>query len=60
MNLISEIQPARKCTKEEAEEFLNQALEKGVLKPAKVAKKEVEAEKKVVESDDDADLDDDL
>lgn len=59
-NLISEIQPARKCTKEEAEEFLNQALEKGVLKPAKVAKKKVEAEKKPVESDDDADLDDDL
>lgn len=58
-NLISEIQPARKCTKEEAEEFLNQALEKGVLKPAKVAKKKVEAEKKPVETDD-AELDDDL
>lgn len=59
-NLISEIQPALKVTKEEAEEFLNKALEKGVLKPAKVAKKKVEAEKKVVEESDDADLDDDL
>jgi CarD family transcriptional regulator len=59
-NLISEIQPALKVTKEEAEEFLNKALEKGVLKPAKVAKKKVEAEKKVVEETDDADLDDDL
>jgi hypothetical protein len=39
---------------------LNKALEKGVLKPAKVAKKKVEAEKKVVEETDDADLDDDL
>jgi CarD family transcriptional regulator len=51
-NLISEIQPARRCTKEEAEEFLNQALEKGVLKPAKVVKKKVEAVKKAAEDDD--------
>ena len=53
-NLISEIQPALKVTKEEAEEFLNKALEKGVLKPAKVAKKKAEAPKKA-EADDDAD-----
>ena len=39
VNLISEIAPALKVSKEEAEEFLNQALERGVLKPAKVAKK---------------------
>ena len=56
-NLISEIQPALKVTKEEAEEFLNKALEKGVLKPAKVAKKKVEAEKKPVADDDEFDDD---
>ncbi len=39
VNLISEIAPALKVSKEEAEEFLNQALERGVLKPAKAAKK---------------------
>ena len=57
-NLISEIQPARRCTKEEAEEFLNQALEKGVLKPAKVVKKAAVA-KKVAEDDDAVDDTDD-
>jgi hypothetical protein len=36
---------------------LNKALEKGVLKPAKVVKKKVEAVKKT--DDDDADLEDD-
>lgn len=56
-NLISEIQPALKVTKEEAEEFLNKALEKGVLKPVKAAKKKVEAPKADT-SDDDADFDD--
>ncbi len=35
VNLISEIQPALKCTTEEAEAYLDKALEKGVLKPAK-------------------------
>jgi CarD family transcriptional regulator len=54
-NLISEIQPALKVTKEEAEEYLNKALEKGVLKPVKAAKKKADAPKKV-EEDDDADL----
>lgn len=46
VNLISEIAPALKVSKEEAEEFLNAALEKGVLKPVKVVKKKVEAVKK--------------
>ena len=57
VNLISEIAPALKVSKEEAEEFLNQALEKGVLKVAKVAKKKVEAVVKVADDADD-DLDD--
>ena len=52
-NLISEIQPALKVTKEEAEEFLNKALEKGVLKPAKAAKKKAEAPKKAAPAEDD-------
>ena len=38
VNLISEIQPALKCTSEEAEVYLDKALEKGVLKPAKATK----------------------
>ncbi len=46
VNLISEIAPALKVSKEEAEEFLNAALEKGVLKPVKVVKKKTEAVKK--------------
>lgn len=54
VNLISEIAPALKVSKEEAEEYLNKALEKGVLKPAKIVKKKVEAVKKV---EDDADID---
>ncbi len=58
VNLISEIAPARRCTNEEAEEFLNAALEKGVLKPAKVVKKKAEAPAKAEPKDDDADLDD--
>ena len=60
VNLISEIAPALKVSKEEAEEFLNQALEKGVLKVAKVAKKKVEAVVKVADdADDDSDDEDD-
>lgn len=43
VNLISEIQPALKCTSEEAEVYLDKALEKGVLKPAKVAAKPAKA-----------------
>ena len=59
-NLISEIQPALKVTKEEAEAFLNAALEKGVLKPAKVAKKKAEApKKKAADADSDDDPEDD-
>jgi CarD family transcriptional regulator len=55
-NLISEIQPALKVTKEEAEEFLNKALEKGVLKPVKAAKKKVEAEPKPADDEAEDDL----
>ena len=54
-NLISEIQPALKVSKEEAEEYLNKALEKGVLKPAKVAKKKAEAAVKAAPADEDDD-----
>ena len=35
INLISEIAPALKVSAEEAEQYLNDALERGVLKPAK-------------------------
>ena len=41
VNLISEIQPALRVTTEEAEIYLDKALEKGVLKPAKAATKPV-------------------
>ena len=41
VNLISEIQPALRVTTEEAEIYLDKALEKGVLKPAKAAIKPV-------------------
>ena len=40
-NLISEIQPALRVTTEEAELYLDKALEKGVLKPAKPVTKPV-------------------
>ena len=46
VNLISEIQPALRVTTEEAEIYLDKALEKGVLKPAKPVAKS--AAKKVV------------
>jgi CarD family transcriptional regulator len=39
VNLISEISPALKVSAEEAEEYLDAALAKGVLKPAKDVKK---------------------
>ena len=57
VNLISEIQPALRVTREEAEEFLNKALEKGVLKPTKAAKKPpvAVAAKKSSSDDDDED-----
>lgn len=38
INLISEIAPALKVSTEEAEAFLDEALAKGVLKPAKAKK----------------------
>ncbi len=41
VNLISEIQPALRVTTEEAEIYLDKALEKGVLKPAKPVTKAV-------------------
>ena len=37
VNLISEIQPALRVTTEEAELYLDKALEKGVLKAADIA-----------------------
>lgn len=44
LNLISEIAPSKKCSTEEATRFLDQALERGVLKVAgKAAKSEVKA-----------------
>jgi CarD family transcriptional regulator len=60
VNLISEIAPALKVSNEEAEAFLNAALEKGVLKPAKTAKKKAETAKPADDGadDDSADLDD--
>ena len=39
INLISEIAPALKVSAEEAERYLDEALAKGVLKPAKAAAK---------------------
>jgi len=39
INLISEIAPALKVSAEEAEAYLDEALAKGVLKPAKAAAK---------------------
>ncbi len=41
VNLISEIQPALRVTTEEAEIYLDKALERGVLKPAKTVSKTV-------------------
>ena len=39
VNLVSEISPALKVSAEEAEAYLDEALAKGVLKPAKATKK---------------------
>jgi CarD family transcriptional regulator len=56
VNLISEIQPALRVTTEEAELYLDKALEKGVLKPAKPVTKPIvkSAAKKVAKPDVDA------
>ena len=44
LNLISEIAPSKKCSTEEATRFLDQALERGVLKvTGKAAKSEAKA-----------------
>ena len=64
INLVSEIAPALKVSAEDAEIFLDEALSKGVLKPAKGgAKAEKPAAEKPVApkpaADDDDDLDDD-
>ncbi len=56
MNLISEIEPALKVTRAEAEAFLDEALAKGVLKPKKVAKKAAAPKKAAKSSDEDGDL----
>jgi CarD family transcriptional regulator len=53
INLISEIAPALKVSTEEAEAFLDEALAKGVLKPAK-AKKAAAAPKAKASDDDEA------
>jgi CarD family transcriptional regulator len=42
VNLVSEISPALKVSAEEAEAYLDEALAKGVLKPAKATKKSAE------------------
>ena len=47
INLISEIAPALKVSTEEAEAFLDEALAKGVLKPAKAKKAAAPAAPKV-------------
>jgi hypothetical protein len=44
LNLISEIAPSKKCSTEEATRFLDQALERGVLKvTGKAAKSDAKA-----------------
>src|SRR5690606_8013482 len=55
VNLISEISPALKVSSEEAEAYLDEALAKGVLKPAKESKKKgAKAKKADVEVEADA------
>ena len=39
INLISEIAPALKVSADDAEKYLDEALARGVLKPARAAKK---------------------
>jgi CarD family transcriptional regulator len=55
INLISEIAPALKVSTEEAEAFLDEALAKGVLKPAKAKKAAAPAAKPAADKSDDAD-----
>jgi CarD family transcriptional regulator len=58
INLISEIAPALKVSAEEAEVFLDAALAKGVLKPAKGGSKAAaESAPKPAKSDDDSEVD---
>jgi len=61
VNLISEIAPALKVTTDEAEQYLDDALAKGVLKPVKAVKavKALAPKVEVAPKDDDDDLDDD-
>jgi len=61
VNLISEIAPALKVTTDEAEQYLDDALAKGVLKPVKVVKavKALAPKVEVAPKEDDDDLDDD-
>ncbi|MFM7094936.1 MAG: CarD family transcriptional regulator [Actinomycetota bacterium] len=58
INLISEIAPALKVSTEEAEAFLDEALAKGVLKPAKAKKAAAPAAEKKAPSAPAADTED--
>jgi len=60
INLISEIAPALKVSTEEAEAFLDEALAKGVLKPAKAKKAAAPAAEKKAPAAPKADADDDV
>ena len=60
INLISEIAPALKVSTEEAEAFLDEALAKGVLKPAKAKKVAAPAAEKKAPAAPKADTDDDV
>ena len=55
INLISEIAPALKVSTEEAEAFLDEALAKGVLKPAKAKKAAAPAATPAADKSDDVD-----
>ena len=55
INLISEIAPALKVSTEEAEAFLDEALAKGVLKPAKAKKAAAAPKAKPADDGDDED-----
>ena len=61
VNLISEIAPALKVTTDEAEQYLDDALAKGVLKPVKAVKavKALAPKVEVAPKDADDDMDDD-
>lgn len=61
VNLISEIAPALKVTTDEAEQYLDEALAKGVLKPVKAVKavKALAPKVEVAPKDADDDMDDD-